>query len=138
MQYQSSIRPSVRLAVVLFCTLIVPGVLGHQERPEVQPGRVITGRVVDPHQLRPEDAVLMLGQEVDGAFSSVPISLESDGSFVTPRLSPGTYVLKIVCCYVRGFRTTRQNKRDRRWETGGRGDRCARGALTREEGARRS
>jgi hypothetical protein len=96
MQNQSSIRPFARLAVGLFGTLTVAVLLGHQERGDAEPGGVITGHVVDPHQLRPEEAVLVLGREDNGSFSSVPISIGADGSFVTPRLRPGTYVLEIV------------------------------------------
>jgi hypothetical protein len=112
MQNQSSIRPFARLAVGLFGTLTVAVLLGHQERGDAEPGGLITGHVVDPHQL-PEEAVLMLGQEDNGSFSSVPISIGADGSFVTPRLRSGTYVLQIVrtphsatkAATVVGFRT---------------------------------
>jgi hypothetical protein len=96
MQNQS-IGPFVRLAIGLICALTVAILPGHQERGDAGPGSVITGHVVDPHQLRPEEAVLMLGREQDdGSFVSIPISIGADGSFVTPRLRPGTYVLEIV------------------------------------------
>jgi hypothetical protein len=82
--------------LVLACFLAVPVTLAHQEGTPAQKGHVISGRVVDPHRLRPEDAVLMLGTERDGGFSSVPVHMGADGSFVTQRLNPGTYVLEVV------------------------------------------
>ena len=38
----------------------------------------------------------MLGREDGGSFVSIPVSIGADGSFITPRLSPGTYVLEVV------------------------------------------
>jgi len=58
--------------------------------------QVISGHVVDPHGLRPDGAILMLGRESDRAFSSVPVPVAPDGSFRTPPLSPATYVLEVV------------------------------------------
>ena len=80
----------------LACLLAVPVTLAYQEGAPTQKGHVISGRIVDPHRLRPEDAVLMLGTEQDGGFSSVPVHMGADGSFVTKRLNLGTYVLEVV------------------------------------------
>ena len=38
----------------------------------------------------------MLGREHDGSYSSTPVVVREDGSFVTSRLSPATYVLEVV------------------------------------------
>jgi hypothetical protein len=92
----SSVRSSVRLTIVLLWTASAPFTLGFQERRSSEPGYVISGRVVDPHQLRPEDAVLMLGRRDQEGFSSQPIPLGADGAFVTLALSPTTYVLELV------------------------------------------
>ena len=56
-------------------------------------GPVISGLVMDPHQRGLEDVILMLGG-VDGYSSPIPIA--PDGSFVTPPLNAGTYVLQLV------------------------------------------
>lgn len=82
--------------LLLACLLAVPATLAYQEGTPTQKDHLISGRVVDPHRLRPEDAVLMLGAEQDGGFSSVPVPVGADGSFVTPRLNPATYVLEVV------------------------------------------
>jgi hypothetical protein len=60
-------------------------------------GYVISGRIADPHQLRPEDAILTLGiADGDGGVSSSPIGVDASGSFVTPPVKSGVYVLKVV------------------------------------------
>jgi hypothetical protein len=67
------------------------------EPPKSQTTHVIKGRVVDPYHLKPEGAVfLTLGREDNDSFGSHPIALYSDGSFVTPRLSSGAYVLELL------------------------------------------
>ena len=38
----------------------------------------------------------MLGREDGDSFVSIPVSIGAGGSFVTPRQSPGTYVLEVV------------------------------------------
>jgi hypothetical protein len=86
----------MRLALLLLCALSVAAQRAQPNRLGPEPWRLIAGRVVDPHQLRPEDAVLMLGREDNGAFSRSPVPVAADGSFVTPRLRPGLYVLEIV------------------------------------------
>jgi hypothetical protein len=58
-------------------------------------GPVISGVVMDPHQRGLKDVVLMLGRVHDG-FGPGPIAFAPDGSFVSPPLEPGTYVLQLV------------------------------------------
>jgi hypothetical protein len=88
-------RPSLRLAVV-FCAVAAAAPLGQRAGGDAQTGHVISGRVIDPHQLRPE-AVLMLQERIrELTFSAVPIAVAADGSFSTPRRSPGLYVLELV------------------------------------------
>jgi hypothetical protein len=94
---QHRARPSQpRVVFVVLIALAMPGVPLHQDTGGAVPGHVIRGRVVDPHQLRPKDAVLMLGHEMNGGFGSVPVSTAADGSFVTRPVAPGTYVLQLV------------------------------------------
>jgi hypothetical protein len=89
-------RWSVRLAVV-FCACAAATPLGQRAAGDVETGHTISGRVVDPYLLRPEGAILMLGQpEGLSSFSSVPVPMAADGSFTTPRRSPGIYVLQVV------------------------------------------
>jgi hypothetical protein len=90
------IGSSVALALVVLCTLTAPAPLAQQDRATGERRYVIAGRVVDPHQLQPEEAVLMLGREENGGFSSSPVAVAADGSFVTPKLTSGTYVLEVV------------------------------------------
>ena len=92
----SAMRLPVRLAVV-FCAFAAATPLGQREGGDAQTGHTISGQVVDPYRLRPEGAILMLGQP-DGlsSFRSVPIPIAGDGSFTTPRRSPGLYVLELV------------------------------------------
>jgi hypothetical protein len=67
----------------------------YQQRAEY--GRyTISGRVVDPHRLRPEGALLMLGQKDDGSYFETPVDIGSDGSFVTRQLKPAAYWLRVV------------------------------------------
>jgi len=84
------------MVFIAFVALAAPGVSGHQDSGRPVAAHVIRGRVVDPHQLRPQDAVLMLGHVVNGGFGSVPVSTAADGSFVTRAVDPGTYVLQLV------------------------------------------
>jgi hypothetical protein len=89
-------RVSLRLAAVLYAvaTATLPG---QRTAGDVETGHTISGRMVDPHQLRPEQAILMLGQpEGLSSFGSIPIPVAADGSFITPRRGPGVYVLEVV------------------------------------------
>jgi hypothetical protein len=69
---------------------------GQQDGARPQDGHVIVGRVVDPLGLHPEDAALMLGVQHGDGFVSFAVPMQADGSFVTPRVQPGTYVLEVV------------------------------------------
>jgi len=78
----TSIPSLLTLAVALVWTATAP-MLVAQEEPGIQPGfgPVISGRVGDPQQLRPEEAALMLGwHEGHGSFSRRPIPIAADGS----------------------------------------------------------
>ena len=92
----SATRLSLRLAVV-FCALAVAIPLGQRAGIDDLGGHVISGRVVDPYQLRPEGAVLMLRERMrDQSSSAALIAVAPDGSFSTPRRRPGQYVLEVV------------------------------------------
>jgi hypothetical protein len=85
-----------RLAAVVFVA-VLPAARGGQHGSDVPGGHTISGRVVDPQGLRPEGAILMLGQ-ADGpsSFRADPVAVAPDGSFVTPRRAPGVYILEVV------------------------------------------
>jgi len=70
----------------------VPSVLHPLVRED---GHVISGRLLDPQRLLPENAQLLLGMEHNGSFSSFPLAVAEDGSFTSPRLAPGMYVLNV-------------------------------------------
>lgn len=61
-----------------------------------QPRFTISGRVEDPHNLRPADAMLSLAFERDGVGYGIPVPMTRAGDFATHALSPGTYVLTVV------------------------------------------
>jgi hypothetical protein len=86
---------SARLLTTLIAASLVPTGLA-QNAPA--PGRyAISGRVVDPHNLRPENAVLMLvRQEGDSSASSTPVGVAANGTFIARSLIPGTYTLEMV------------------------------------------
>ena len=69
-----------------------------RDQSGVGTGFTIRGRVVDPHGLKPEQAVLMLWSQRDNAGGSwgVPVPVGRDGSFVTHRLQPARYLLEVV------------------------------------------
>jgi hypothetical protein len=91
-----SILSARRVVACVFCTLTVAVAVADQQRTEPS-GHTITGRVVDPHGLKPEGAVLMIGRDDHaGSFGLVPIVVREDGSFVTSQLSPARYILQIV------------------------------------------
>jgi hypothetical protein len=56
----------------------------------------ISGRVSDPHNLQPAEAVLMLGSQQGESFAAAPVRLQRDGTFVTDAVAPATYVLRMV------------------------------------------
>ena len=61
-----------------------------------QPRFTISGRVEDPHKLRPAEAMLSLAFERDGMGYGIPVPMTRAGDFATHALSPGTYVLTVV------------------------------------------
>lgn len=61
-----------------------------------QPRFTISGRVEDPHNLRPADAMLSLAFERDGVGYGIPVPLTGEGGFATHALSPGVYVLTVI------------------------------------------
>lgn len=63
---------------------------------ERQPRYTISGRVEDPHNLRPADAMLTVAFERDGVSYGVPVPITRTGEFATHALSAGTYVLTVV------------------------------------------
>ena len=89
-------RSSARLVLIVVVALAAAGVSRVQDIRKRDLRHVIRGRVVAPARFRPQDAVLMLGHEVSGGFSSMPVSTAADGSFVTHPVAPGTYVLQVV------------------------------------------
>lgn len=89
------LRPSAGVCLGSLCVALAPLAQSRQE-PAVGSGYTISGRVVDPQHLRPEGATLMLGREEQGSFGTTPLDVGSDGSFVTPRLNAGPYVLEVV------------------------------------------
>lgn len=89
------VRRGSMLWVLLFC-LSAAALTADQAITRSGSGYVISGRVVDPLGLQPDDAVLMVGNQADGGFSSMPIRIQADGSFVSRELEPATYVLYVV------------------------------------------
>jgi hypothetical protein len=57
---------------------------------------VISGRIIDPHGLRPADAMLSLGYDRDGVGYGAAVPVTVTGEFVTQVVYPGTYVLMLV------------------------------------------
>jgi hypothetical protein len=87
---------SVRLFTTLITASLVPIALA-QNPPAPQGRFAISGQVVDPHNLRPENAVLMLvTQEGESSASSTPVVVAANGSFIARSLIPGTYTLEMV------------------------------------------
>ena len=80
--------------VVVASLAVVQAAHGQQQASDKR--FTISGRVSDPHDLRPAEAVLMLGAPQGESFASVPVSVQRNGTFVTHPLAPGKYVLKVV------------------------------------------
>lgn len=85
-------------ALVLLGVMVAPLTAAFQNFGGAPNGHTISGRVLDPHQLRPEDLTLMVGRRDNSgeSFGSYPVPFTTDGSFVTPRLDPETYVLELI------------------------------------------
>lgn len=64
--------------------------------PDVPRGAVIAGRIVDPQQLRPDGARLRVRHHGPFTETHEVVRPAADGSFATPRLPPGPYVLELV------------------------------------------
>ncbi len=93
----AQVGSAMRFAGVLLITLMQPVTPALQTTVPSNTGHVISGRVDDPYDLRPEGAILMLGSETDsGSFSLTPVPIGANGSFVTRRVKPGTYVLEVI------------------------------------------
>jgi hypothetical protein len=83
--------------ILALACVVAPAILACGQGGAAQSGYVIAGRVIDPLGLRPDGAILMVGTaERDGTFISVPVPIEADGSFATPKLRPATYVVELV------------------------------------------
>jgi hypothetical protein len=90
-------RFNSRTSVVIAAALAV-GLIGRAEQIfPPGPRYSISGRVIDPLRLQPEDAVLTLGRVNDGgSFGSAPVEIGADGGFVTRDLARGTYIFEVV------------------------------------------
>jgi hypothetical protein len=92
----STLRSAFCLGLSLLCTDSALLTLAADRHGAVQVDHVIRGRVTDPQRLRPEDGTLMVGRRVGDGFSSQPVRVGPDGSFVTPPLGPATNVLEVI------------------------------------------
>src|SRR4051812_21713806 len=83
---------------VLIAAALAAGLIGRAEQASpLGPRYTISGKVIDPLRLQPEDAVLTLGRvNDDGAFGSAPVAIGADGGFVARDLAPGTYIFEMV------------------------------------------
>src|SRR5262245_16092300 len=88
----------VRLSgcVAIAVASLSAGVAPRGVQPPPADGHVISGRVTDPYGLRTKEAALLLGSQDGESASSRPIALAADGTFITPPVSAGTYMLRIV------------------------------------------
>ena len=82
--------------------LVVVGVIATPLAADIQiphlDGARIRGRVIDPHQLRPQDLTLMVKQltRESGWLTLRPIPIGADGSFMMDGLGPGPYLLELI------------------------------------------
>jgi hypothetical protein len=93
------IRSLARVAALLCCASMMLVPLAHRTLSASQVAEVrhvISGHVLDPHRLRPESAALLVRAHDGNSVGSKHVSIGKDGAFVTPPLSPGTYVLEIT------------------------------------------
>lgn len=68
-----------------------------QRRPgDADPTYAISGRIVDPHKLGTQGTTLALFVPRGNNSSVHPVAVNEDGTFVTPRVGAGTYVLEII------------------------------------------
>ena len=85
-----------RLATLLCCATATVAALAHQGPSALDARHVISGRVLDPHRIRPEGAVLLLRWHDGESISARSVAIDKDGAFVTPPLTSGTYVLEVA------------------------------------------
>jgi hypothetical protein len=81
-------RISSRTALVIVAALVA-GLSGRAAQTfPPGPRYTITGKVIDPLRLQPEDAVLTLGRVTDdGAFGAAPVQIGADGAFAARDLA---------------------------------------------------
>ena len=96
MFHHAQLGSSMRFSIAVLIALTQPVTLAPQTTVAGNTGHVISGRVEDPYDLRPEGAILMLGEEDSGGFLSTPVPIGANGSFVTRAVKPGTYVLEVI------------------------------------------
>jgi hypothetical protein len=84
-----------RLATPIAVSIVTIGLAQNAPAP---PGRyAISGRVVDPHNLRSENAVLRLGKnEGESSAGAEFVAVAANGRFIARGLIPGTYTLELV------------------------------------------
>jgi hypothetical protein len=90
------VRARAALIVVLLGTLATALVLAQHRYDPNAPGYKISGRIVDPHRVWSDGAVLTLLGRADNSYSMRPVALTSKKSFVTPPVPAGTYVLEVT------------------------------------------
>lgn len=92
--FASLVATAAVIAVIYWAVSMVPPVARPRPVPTVG---VISGRIVDPHRLRPDGAKLRVwrhrGLYTATSFVVVP---NADGTFVTPPLPAGLYVIELV------------------------------------------
>jgi hypothetical protein len=92
---QSCIRA---FALVLAAAVAAPLAADFQSFGPHLDGARIRGRVIDPHQLRPQDLTLMVKQLSGdtGPLTLRPIPIGADGSFTIDGLGPAPYLLELI------------------------------------------
>jgi hypothetical protein len=83
--------------VCLLFTLGSPAWSSAQQRPDREQSEpqapTVSGRVIGTNGRPAHDVTIWIGRESDGGFSAETCMVNDDGTFVSPELSPGTYVL---------------------------------------------
>src|SRR5687767_4627334 len=82
----------MRLALIVGGAICLTLTAGFHPR---QPRYVISGRIEDPHRLRPANIMLMVGYERDDVGMAYPVTIAADGTFATNTLLPNKYVLTL-------------------------------------------
>ncbi len=90
------LRARAALIAVLLGTLVTAVVLAQQRYDSQAPVYKISGRIVDPHRVWSDGAVLTLVGRADNSYSMRPVVLTSKKSFVTPPVPAGIYVLEVT------------------------------------------